>query len=164
VRQECDFINATQIRTKGNRGNVINPMDRQSRIPLYHRPPLAFPALCPPLFTTLKHGCVNYGEARFHKFRDEIWSDKFNSQDPAPWSRWAQVTRVDAHKYVCSCTRALYVQPSACRLRPSFRLSYVYRLPAAINALPARVILIRMRIVLLKKDQGWFSRLIWKYK
>ena len=120
----------------------------------HHRPPLAFPALCPPLFTTLKHGCVNYGEARFHKFRDEIWSDKFNSQDPAPWSRWAQVTRVDAHKYVCSRTRALYVQPSACRLRPSFRLSYVYRLPAAINALPARVILIRMRIVLLKKDQG----------
>jgi len=113
-----------------------------------------FPALCPPLFTTLKHGCVNYGEARFHKFRDEIWSDKFNSQDPAPWSRWAQVTRVDAHKYVCSRTRVLYVQPSACRLRPSFRLSYVYRLPAAINALPARVILIRMRIVLLKKDQG----------
>jgi len=66
-----------------------------------------FPALCPPLFTTLKYDRVNYGEAGFHKFRDEIWSDKFNSQDPAPWSRRAQVTRVDAHKYVCSRTRIL---------------------------------------------------------
>lgn len=63
------------------------------------------PALCPLLFTTLKHGRVNYGEPGFHKFRYEIWSDKFNSQDPAPGSSRAQVTRARVHKYARSLVR-----------------------------------------------------------
>lgn len=131
------------MRTKGNGGNVINPMDRQPRIPYHHRPPLApFPLCARRYLRRSSTAGVNYGEAGFHKFWDEIWSDKFNSQDPAPWSRWAQVTRVDAHKYVCSRTRALYVQHSG--LRPDFRLSFVCRFPAAIDALPVRAMPIRI--------------------
>lgn len=66
----------------------------EPRIPLYRRLLHLPRALCPLLFTALVHDRVNYGETGFHKFRDEIWSDKFNSQDPAPGSRRARVTRV----------------------------------------------------------------------
>lgn len=84
-----------RTRTKGDGGNVINSMDSwspefRSTAALLHLPR----ALCPLLFTALVHDRVNYGETGFHKFRDEIWSDKFNSQDPAPGSRRARVTRV----------------------------------------------------------------------
>lgn len=34
-------------------------------------------SLCPLLFTARNSDRVNYGEAGFHKFRGEIWSDKF---------------------------------------------------------------------------------------
>lgn len=44
-------------------------------------------SLCPVLFTARNSDRVNYGEAGFHKFRDEIWSDKFKSLDLAPRSR-----------------------------------------------------------------------------
>lgn len=104
-----------------------------------------FPALCPPLFTTPKHGRVNYGEAGFHKFWDEIWSDKFNSQDPAPRSRRAQVTRVDAHKYMCSRTRALHHSAWT-----TTGLQIIICMPTSCcdkrTTLPARLIPIRMRI------------------
>lgn len=136
------------MRTKGNEGNVINSLDRQPRIPYHHRPPLAPFLLCARRY--LWHSStagVNYGEAGFHKFWDEIWSDKFNSQDPAPWSRWAQVTRVDAHKYVWSRTRGLSTSNIMRGLRSDFRLSFVCRFPAAIDALPVRAMPIRMQIL-----------------
>lgn len=41
-------------------------------------------SLCPMLFTARNSDRVNYGEAGFHKFWDEIWSDKFKSLDLAP--------------------------------------------------------------------------------
>jgi len=88
-------MTVTRTRTKGDEGNVINSMD--SRSPEFRSTAISytFPApLCPQLFTALVHDRVNYGEPGFHKFRDEIWSDKFNSQDPAPGSRRARVTRV----------------------------------------------------------------------
>lgn len=44
-------------------------------------------SLCPVLFTARNSDRVNYGEAGFHKFRDEIWSDKFKSLGLAPRSR-----------------------------------------------------------------------------
>jgi len=78
--------------------NSIPPSTRPLP-PSRSRPP---PLLCGrPLFTAFKRGRVNYGGAGFHKSRDEIWSDKFNSQDPAPGSRRPQVTRARAraHKY-----------------------------------------------------------------
>lgn len=44
--RDRDFLNAARIRAKGNGGNVINPMDRQPRIPFHRRPPFAPSPLC----------------------------------------------------------------------------------------------------------------------
>lgn len=55
---------------------------------LHHRA-----SLCPLLFTARNSDRVNYGEAGFHKFRGEIWSDKFKSVSLAPRSRSHCLTR-----------------------------------------------------------------------